>query len=191
MAPALAPHPVDVGGGPLHVVSALGSFDRGRSFPDDPVHALVRRFRGGEPAAVDAVVAAARTAIERDSRLRSPSIAGVLVPGHDGADHPGLITLLAALSEGGGWTPATGRVLVRRTPAAEAKLGGTRDPALEAESLEAAPSRLRPAVRTIVLVDDVLATGGTVAACVAALRRDGWRGDVAALVVAVARSEDA
>jgi hypothetical protein len=170
----------------VRIVSLLGSFDRGHPLETEPVHVLIRGFRGRDPAAVATVHAAGRVAIERDAALRGLQVASVVVPGHAGAMHPWLLDLVAALAPAAGWTVSTPGVLTRRTAVLEAKHHSHRDPDAEALSLVARPNRLPASVQTILLVDDVLATGATLEACVVALRRDGWIGHVMALVVGIA-----
>jgi len=170
--------------GDVRVRSVLGSFRRDR--PDDSVHALVRRFRAGDDAAATHVLEAARAAIRPDGALRGPSVAALVVPGHDGEVQPGLTELVAALAVGAGWRIEP-RLLVRRTPVPEAKARPARDPAAEAASLSARLELLPSTTATILLVDDVCASGATLQACATAVRAEGWAGEIAALVLAVAR----
>ena len=109
------------------------------------------------------------------------------MPGHDGTRQVGLVRLIAGLAVAAGWTVADPGQLIRHTSVGEAKHRQPRDPADELASLRAAPATLPAGIETILLVDDVLASGGTIRACVGALRRDGWAGGVAALVLARAR----
>ena len=171
--------------GVVRVRSLLGTFWRDQPPETDPVHTLVRRFRAGDDAATAAVLRAGRAAIGRDAARQSASMAAVVVPGHEGSLHPGLIGLVDSLAGEAGWTVPTAEVLVRHTPIAQAKQRPLRDPPAEAASLRARPAIIPPSIEAILLVDDVYASGSTLAACVAALRRDGWAGHVAALVVAV------
>ena len=166
------------------MVSLLGSFVRSRSAQEDPVHALIGRFRAGEAAAFAEVLRAGLAALDSDETPHGPQIAALVVPAHDGTRQVGLVRLVARLAVSAGWTVADPSQLIRHTPVGEAKHRQPRDPADELASLRAAPATLPEAVKTILLVDDVLASGGTIRACVGALRRDGWAGGVAALVLA-------
>ena len=96
----------------------------------------------------------------------------------------GLVRLVASLSVAARWTLADPRQLIRHSHVDEAKRRTPRDPVAELASLRAAPASLPEAIETILLMDDVLASGGTILACVGALRRDGWGGGIAALVLA-------
>jgi hypothetical protein len=170
--------------GDLEVVSLLGSFDRSRPAQEDRVHALIGRFRGGDGAALAEVLRAGQAILEREEILRGPQTALLVVPGHDGTRQAGLVRLVAGLAVTFRWTVADPGLLIRHSPVGEAKHRPPRGPVAEVASLRAAPATLPDAVDTILLVDDVLASGGTIRACVDALRRDGWAGAVAALVLA-------
>jgi hypothetical protein len=170
--------------GDVAVVSLLGSFVRSPSLPDDPVHALIGRFRAGDAAAFAEVLRAGRAVLDLDETLHGPRVAALVVPGHDGTRQAGLIRLVADLAVIARWTLADPGHLIRHATIGEAKHRLLRDPVAELASLHAVPATLHQGIHTVLLVDDVLASGGTIRACVGALRRDGWRGDVAGLVLA-------
>ena len=173
--------------GEVEVVSLLGSFVRSRSAQEDPVHALIGRFRADEAAAFAEVLRTGLAWLDSDETAHGPQVTPLVVPGHDGTRQAGLVRLVAGLAVSAGWTVADPSQLIRHTPVGEAKQRQPRDPAAELASLRAGPATLPRVVERILLVDDVLASGGTIRACVDALRRDGWAGGVAALVLARAR----
>ena len=181
------PMPLDGPGGVVLAVALLGSFVRSRSVQDDPIHALIDRFRAGEAAAFAEVLRAGRAMLDRNEPLHGPQVAALVVPGHDGTRQAGLVRLVAELTVTSGWTVPDRGLLIRHAHVPEAKQRQPRDATAELVSLRASPATLPGTIETILLVDDVLASGGTIRACVAALRRDGWAGGVAALVLARAR----
>jgi hypothetical protein len=181
------PVPLDGPAGDVDVVALLGSFVRSRSVQDDPIHALIGRFRAGEAAAFAEVLRAGRPMLDRDEPLHGAQVAALVVPGHDGTRQAGLVRLVAELAVTSQWTVPDRGLLIRHAHVPEAKQRQPRDRVAELASLRGTPATLPRVVETILLVDDVLASGGTIRACVDALRRDGWAGGVAALVLARAR----
>lgn len=170
------------------VAVALGAFDPRADDPDG-LHALVRRFRAGDPDALEIACRAVADVLDRDPALRSAAIAALVVPGHDGPAGVALGELVARTARGAGWRLPGPRALVRVTPVPEAKRRPARDEQGELASLRWDGRLVTPGVTTLLLVDDVVASGSTIRACVAALRRDGWAGPVRALVLARAAAE--
>jgi predicted amidophosphoribosyltransferase len=158
----------------------LGSFAADR---EDPLHRLVRAARAGDPAATSSILAAvdAAAASQALPMLADPAV--VPVPGHAPDSVPPLVEAVARrASRVMGWRYVEG-ALVRRRGTAEAKLGGPRGLVTEAETLEWLAT---PHSEVIVLVDDVVRSGMTLAACVHAIRARGDPRDVLALVIAAA-----
>ena len=167
---------------PSSVVAVLGPFDP-TSQPMDPVHLRIRRFRSCDEEAVRAVTGATIRVIQAHPGLRGPSVGAVVVPGHDGVVGTALVRLAAVSAAAADWTRLPGDVLVRTIPVVEAKRRGPRVPMAESASLCTTLSKVPKGVQTILLIDDVIASGGTLEACRRALHRDGWQGAIAALVV--------
>ncbi len=165
------------------IVLALGTF---RPTDVEATHALVRRFRAGEADAFLQVASAARAAIECDPDLRRQQVIVVPVPGHvaGAVAGPGL-ALAGELARAFGWDLPAPVPLRRVAAVPSAKERGPRDPEVEEASLAWDESGLRPGA-TIVLLDDVVASGRTLEACVSAIRRDGSTRPVR--VVAIARA---
>lgn len=169
----------------IEVQALLGTFDPADDA--DPVHHLVRRFRAGDPEAVARVLAAATEATAARPRLHGVSCAGVVVPGHDGGFGESLVRLVRHLGATHGWSASRTHVLERDASIEAAKLKRARDPEGEAAGIRLRRDAVPASVRTVVLIDDVLASGGTLRACVSALRREGWDGAIVAVVVAAVR----
>jgi Phosphoribosyl transferase domain len=149
---------------------------------EDPLHALIRAARGGDPRAVSEVIDRTRGAAP-SCWPRVTDAVVVPVPGHvPGAAAPLLLAVARELADARGWTCADD-ALRRRHPAPEAKSAPPREPGAEAGTLE---WRSPPRGRTVVLVDDVVRTGATLAACVAAIRAALDDREVVAVVLAAA-----
>lgn len=143
---------------------ALGMFVVG---DDSPLHALIRQFRTGDETAYRvALDAAARALAERQDSIPGPGLL-VAVPSHspDQARRP-LDRLVSELAAYGNWVAPAESPLSRVFVVPEAKLERA-DPTRLAASLRWAPRRQSG---LIVLVDDVIRSGATIAACVAAIR---------------------
>lgn len=157
----------------------LGPFHVARP---DGLHSLIRLARVGDPAALAAVL--------EDVRRLAPAawpqvIAGVAVPvpGHVPGPHGRLVATAARqIAAVRGWRHHHD-ALRRRRAAPEAKAGGPRDPGSDAATLQWRPPKRGHA---IVLVDDVVRTGGTLRSCVEAIRGAGDERPVVAIVLASA-----
>ena len=169
--------------GDVAVRVLLGSFDPDAD-PPDPVHLLVRRFRAGERVATRAVVGVATALPDLMDDLGSGRAVPIAVPGHDGTISVGMRALMTALGAAAGRPAAGHPVLARHVAIPEVKVHGARDPSAELASLRWLSGGGMRGIDRVVLLDDVLVSGGTLRACVAAMRRDGWRGEVTALVLA-------
>lgn len=156
----------------------LGVFDPTRS---DPLHDVIRAARLGQPDAVRLVMHELRSAVPSTWG----SIVGVVVPvpGHLPGPANRLVSAAARhIADLRGWTCADD-ALERRLPSTEGKGSTMRDVRAESETLAWRPARDGD---TIVLVDDVVRTGSTLAACVDAIRRAGDDRPIVAIVLAAA-----
>jgi predicted amidophosphoribosyltransferase len=155
----------------------LGTFSTDHSAP---LHDLLRTARTGDVKAISEILERVRIA----DTLAWPAVERVLVvavPGHRTGPANGLVLAVAgALALAHGWDQ--GRDALRRIrPSPEAKAGGARDAAGEAATLD---WQAAPEAGTIVLVDDVIRTGTTLAACLTAIRTAGDVRPVFAAVLA-------
>jgi len=163
---------LDIEGSPL---LALGVFDPRRA--EDGVHDLVRRFKAGDAAALVEVAARARAAVEASGDLAARRLFVVPVPGHlPGPDESPGLALAIELARVFPWVVPDPLPLRRIAPMPPAKDGGARDPGHEEATLAWDDAGLRPAGWTVLLLDDVIASGRTLEACLAAIRRDGSGG---------------
>ena len=164
---------------PTHVL--LGSFIRSGQ---DPLHELIRGARSGDEDAVDRLLNAVRDAAGSAWGDIADAVV-VAVPGHLEGGALGLVTAMArVVAEARGWSVATDD-LGRARAVGEAKAGDARDTAAELESL-AWRAGAASSAEVIVLVDDVVRTGETLRACVAAIRAAGDPRRVVAVVAAQA-----
>lgn len=143
---------------------ALGTFVVG---DDSALHALIRRFRAGDEDSYRIVHdAAAPALVERQDSIPSPGLL-VAVPSHSpGEARRPLDRLVSGLAAYGNWVAPAEPSLSRVLLVPEAKLERA-DPMRLAASLRWVPPRQSG---PIVLVDDVIRSGATVAACVDAIR---------------------
>lgn len=156
----------------------LGVFDPTGS---DGLHDVIRAARLGRADAVRLVMLELRSAVPSTWL----SIDGIVVPvpGHLPGPANRLVSAAARrIADLHGWNHAHD-ALVRRLPSTEGKRAGLRDVRTESETLAWSPA---PSGDTIVLVDDVVRTGSTLAACVHAIRRAGDDRPVFTIVMAAA-----
>ena len=166
---------------PSEVVAAF-SFVRGS---DSREHELVRAFRAGSPDAFALVYARVRDVLldRQDVLLLHPSVA-VAVPGHRaGARNLACESLIERLSaEFRLLVPGPG-LLVRVEDGPEAKGSPARDSHAEVRTLRWHEELVPAHVRSVLLVDDVIASGHTLTACFRVLPAE-RRSEAHALVVA-------
>ncbi len=161
---------------------ALGTFARA-----DPggLHGLIRAFRTGDPAAAETVARGVLDAVAASPPLARVRGVVVPVPGHaagvDDGPRMGLARRLAATC---GWLVPEPPPLRRVASVPEAKARPPRDADAETASLRWDDERVERG-SVVILLDDVLASGGTIAAAVAAIRRDSIAArDIRVVVVA-------
>jgi hypothetical protein len=151
-------------------------------------HDLARAFRTGDPAALAVVLALVRETLAREgARLVTPGTLAIAVPGHAaGSVNAPCEALIAALAtELPGLVPGPG-VLVRVADAPEGKTGPPRDAGSEAATLRWRDDLVPPGIARVLLVDDVVRSGASFEAAVAALPA---RLAASAVALAVFRAE--
>ena len=165
----------------------LGSFSADRL---DPLHDLLRAARTGDESALCAVLDRARNA----AVAPWPGVDGavvVAVPAHlPGPANPLVVAVADAVADVDRWEHRRD-ALRRIRPGPEGKSADARDARdawAEATTLVWAPA---PGGTAIVLVDDVVRTGTTLAACLLAIRAAGDLRPVLAAVLAERRREPA
>ena len=145
-----------------------------------PLHDLLRTARTGDLKALSEILEQVRMA-DAPAWPGVERMLVVAVPGHRPGPANALVLAVAgALALAHGWD--YGRDALRRIrPSPESKEGGARDAAGEAATLD---WRAAPETAAIVLVDDVIRTGTTLAACLTAIRAAGDVRPVFAAVLA-------
>jgi predicted hotdog family 3-hydroxylacyl-ACP dehydratase len=142
------------------------------SFPLDApsdLHDLARAFHAADAAALDAVVRLVTDAVHAGAAgVSTAPAAVVVVPGHlPGSRNEPTLALAQRLVATLGWPRPGDGILVRLAPAPEGRTAVGRLPAEEAATLRWHTGDL-PDAGTVVLLDDVVRTGSTLAAAVAA-----------------------
>jgi hypothetical protein len=137
-------------------------------------HDLARAFRDGDEAAFDAVLALVVAVLGRPGGVlggetAQGSVAAVAVPGHTaGARNLPCERLVAALASRFPALRVAPGALVRVADAPAALGAAERDPAAESSTLAWRPGLVPSAATTLLLVDDVVRSGATLAAAVLA-----------------------
>lgn len=158
----------------------LGSFS---ADDPDPLHDLLRAARAGDANALAQMIDRVRIAApEVWPEVRGAIV--IAVPGHlPGPANQFVVAVAETLATVRGWDHRRDS-LRRMRPAPEAKTGAPRDQTAEATTLGWAPHVQGTA---IVLVDDVIRSGTTLAACSRAIRATGDPRRVVAIVLAARR----
>lgn len=155
----------------------LGTFSADHAAP---LHDLLRTARTGDVKAISEILEQVRIA-DSPAWPGVESVLVVAVPGHRPGPANALVLAVAgALALAHGWDH--GHDALRRISLSpEAKADGARDAAGEAATLD---WQAAPEAAAIVLVDDVIRTGTTLAACLTAIRAAGDVRPVFAAVLA-------
>jgi hypothetical protein len=165
----------------VRVVIAMGTFTAG---DDSSLHALIRGFRAGDKGAFRTAFEAVADALARERAALPERCVLVAVPAHrPGQSRRPIDVLVSELATVQGWAAPAEPPLRRIEPVPEAKLGctGIADPT---RSLHWTPQMYADGV---VLIDDVVRSGGTIRSCVRAIQ-SGSVGASTVLIIGLARA---